>query len=384
MQSAIGRQRPIDRNTAEILPRGVRQARPSAAPIAAAAFEPRSCERPPDRLENRDAQDRGQRTTGAWRSNAPRRRALARLAVPTLAASGPTLYCGGGVKRHAHTARSRIGCRHDRHHRAGGRCPRRDAARAPRASFRSTSRSPAGWSTTRTRSGRAPEPCCARCTPRASSAPRGAIALGITNQRETAVLWDRATGAPVGRAIVWQDRRTADLCARWRAAGLEPRCAQRTGLVLDPYFSASKLRWWLGRTELASATALRLRHRRRVAVVEAYRRHAVHATDPTNASRTLLFDIHARRWDDDAAARLRRAARLAARGAAVGRRLRRDARRARRCRTASDRRHRGRPAGRALRPGLLRSPASGRTPTAPAASWCCNTGATAVARGTGC
>src|SRR6266849_124287 len=70
-------------------------------------------------------------------------------------------------------------------------------------------------------------------------------AIGITNQRETTVLWDRATGRPVHNAIVWQDRRTADICARWRDAGFGEVVAERTGLVIDPYFSASKIRWLL-------------------------------------------------------------------------------------------------------------------------------------------
>lgn len=125
--------------------------------------------------------------------------------------------------------------------------------------------------------------------------PAAATAIGLTNQRETTVLWDRATGAPVTRAIVWQDRRTADLCAAWRAAGLEPAVRARTGLVLDPYFSATKLRWWLDQGHRATGRAC--------GTVDSWllwcmTGGATHATDPTNASRTLLFDIHARRWDE--------------------------------------------------------------------------------------
>jgi glycerol kinase len=126
--------------------------------------------------------------------------------------------------------------------------------------------------------------------------PASAVALGLTNQRETTVLWDRATGAPVTRAIVWQDRRTADLCAAWRAAGLEETVRDRTGLVLDPYFSASKLRWWLDQG-LSSAG-------RACGTVDSWlvwclTGGAAHATDATNASRTLLFDIHRQCWDTD-------------------------------------------------------------------------------------
>jgi len=127
-------------------------------------------------------------------------------------------------------------------------------------------------------------------------APRDAIALGLTNQRETAVVWDRTTGEPVRRAIVWQDRRTTELCAQWKRDGLEPLVKARTGLVLDPYFSASKLRWWLDDGLDPRSCAF--------GTVDAWllwklSGHTVHATDPTNASRTLLFDIHARTWDDD-------------------------------------------------------------------------------------
>jgi len=125
-------------------------------------------------------------------------------------------------------------------------------------------------------------------------------AVGITNQRETAVLWERATGRPVHNAIVWQDRRTAMLCERWRAAGFEEIVARRTGLVVDPYFSASKVSWLLdnvpglrGRAragEIAFGTIdsfllWRLSGGRR------------HATDVTNAARTMLFDIRRFAWD---------------------------------------------------------------------------------------
>ena len=126
--------------------------------------------------------------------------------------------------------------------------------------------------------------------------PGAAVALGITNQRETTVAWDRSSGEPRTRAIVWQDRRTAAICDRWRAAGLEPEVRRRTGLVLDPYFSASKLRWWAENEPRVAGAA--------VGTVDSWllwklTGHTVHATDYTNASRTLLFDIHQMEWSPE-------------------------------------------------------------------------------------
>jgi glycerol kinase len=126
-------------------------------------------------------------------------------------------------------------------------------------------------------------------------------AIGITNQRETTVLWERASGAPLANAIVWQDRRTAEACDRLKSAGAEQGVRAKTGLVLDPYFSATKLAWLLDsipgararaeRGELAFGTvdtwlAWKLSHGR------------LHVTDVSNASRTALFDIEHGRWDD--------------------------------------------------------------------------------------
>jgi len=131
-------------------------------------------------------------------------------------------------------------------------------------------------------------------------------AIGITNQRETTLLWDRATGEPAARAIVWQDRRTADRCAALRRRGLEPEVRRRTGLRLDPYFSATKLEWLL-----AHVPGLKARARRggiAFGTVDSWvlwklSGGEVHATDPTNASRTLLYDIVRRRWDERLLAR---------------------------------------------------------------------------------
>jgi glycerol kinase len=127
-------------------------------------------------------------------------------------------------------------------------------------------------------------------------------AIGITNQRETAVLWDRRTGRPVHRAIVWQDRRTAGRCAELRAAGREAWVRERTGLVLDPYFSATKVEWLL--QNLPDAQRRAEAGELAFGTIDAWliwklTGGFVHATDPTNACRTLLYDIERREWDDE-------------------------------------------------------------------------------------
>jgi len=131
-------------------------------------------------------------------------------------------------------------------------------------------------------------------------------AIGITNQRETVVVWERATGRPVGNAIVWQDRRTAETCERMKQEGLEGLFRERTGLVLDPYFSGTKLAWILdhvpGTREDAEAGRLAF------GTVDSWLLWNLtgrHLTDVTNASRTLLFDIHRGEWDDELLALLR-------------------------------------------------------------------------------
>ena len=130
-------------------------------------------------------------------------------------------------------------------------------------------------------------------------------AIGIANQRETTLLWDRETGAPVHNAIVWQDRRTAEHCERLKAAGHEATVSSKTGLVIDPYFSGTKLAWLLDNVESARerAEAGRLAF----GTVDAwllYRLTGRHATDATNASRTLLYNIHTGTWDDELLAML--------------------------------------------------------------------------------
>ena len=125
--------------------------------------------------------------------------------------------------------------------------------------------------------------------------------LGITNQRETTIIWDRSTGEPIYNAIVWQDRRTAEVCQKLKEAGAETLTRQRTGLLLDPYFSATKINWILdnveGAREKAEAGALAF------GTVDCWllwklTNGTVHATDATNASRTLLFNIITQQWDE--------------------------------------------------------------------------------------
>ena len=137
----------------------------------------------------------------------------------------------------------------------------------------------------------------------ANSLGRTIAGIGITNQRETTVLWDRATGKPVHRAIVWQDRRTADTCRELKDQGHEAAVTKRTGLLLDPYFSGTKIAWILDN----GAGELRQRAERgelAFGTMDTFllwrlTGGKVHATDATNASRTLLFNIHENRWDED-------------------------------------------------------------------------------------
>ncbi|MCW5604973.1 MAG: glycerol kinase, partial [Burkholderiales bacterium] len=124
-------------------------------------------------------------------------------------------------------------------------------------------------------------------------------AIGITNQRETTVAWDRETGRPIHNAIVWQDRRTAEYCDGLKAAGHAEAIAAKTGLVTDAYFSATKLKWMLD--HVAGTRELASRGRLAFGTVDTWlvwklSGGAAHTTDPTNASRTLLYNIHEGRW----------------------------------------------------------------------------------------
>jgi glycerol kinase len=140
---------------------------------------------------------------------------------------------------------------------------------------------------------------CRSAIERAGLGPDDIVAIGITNQRETTLLWDRATGKPLANAIVWQDRRTSEFCRKLKAEGFEPEVTARTGLLLDPYFSGTKLAWLLdnvdGARERAEAGELAF------GTVDSWlvwnlTGGKVHATDATNAARTMLYDIVKGRW----------------------------------------------------------------------------------------
>lgn len=136
---------------------------------------------------------------------------------------------------------------------------------------------------------------------------KAVISCGITNQRETTTLWKRSDGSPCGPALVWQDGRTADLCEQWKASGLETSWRARTGLMLDPYFSASKIRWLLDHEPAASSAAAQ--GDLCFGTVESWllwqlSGGTIHATDMSNASRTLLMDLERRQWLDDACAEI--------------------------------------------------------------------------------
>jgi glycerol kinase len=135
----------------------------------------------------------------------------------------------------------------------------------------------------------------------AAASGKPIAAIGITNQRETTVLWERRSGRPVHNAIVWQDRRTAPICERWRAEGFSAPVAERTGLVIDPYFSASKIRWLLdsvpGLSARAAAGDIAF------GTIDTWllwrlSGGARHQTDVTNASRTMLYDLNRLAWDE--------------------------------------------------------------------------------------
>ena len=136
----------------------------------------------------------------------------------------------------------------------------------------------------------------------AGASAKDVAAIGITNQRETAVVWDRKTSEPIHNAIVWQDRRTAGICDKMKAAGLESMITQKSGLVIDAYFSGTKVQWLLdnvpgarekaNRGELAFGTIDSW-------LIWKLTNGAVHVTDESNASRTMLFNIYTRAWDDE-------------------------------------------------------------------------------------
>src|SRR5690242_14632425 len=127
-------------------------------------------------------------------------------------------------------------------------------------------------------------------------------AIGITNQRETTLLWDRKTGEPIHNAIVWQDRRTSSFCNQLRAEGHEPTIQQKTGLVIDAYFSGSKIRWMLDNVPGAKERAAR--GELAFGTVDSWliwklTEGVRHVTDVTNASRTMLFNLRTQQWDEE-------------------------------------------------------------------------------------
>src|SRR5215468_2185523 len=141
---------------------------------------------------------------------------------------------------------------------------------------------------------------CRGALAKAQLEPRALCGIGITNQRETTVVWDRTTGKPIHNAIVWQDRRTADRCDELRRAGHESEVSMRTGLILDPYFSGTKIAWILD--HVAGARSAAARGALAAGTIESFllwrlTGGKVHASDATNASRTLLLDIRPGVWD---------------------------------------------------------------------------------------
>jgi glycerol kinase len=142
----------------------------------------------------------------------------------------------------------------------------------------------------------------AEAVTRAGLDGKSIAAIGITNQRETTIVWDRDTGQPIYNAIVWQDRRTAELCEQLKAQGLESPVRAKTGLPIDAYFSGTKIRWILDNVEGARDKAKQ--GKLAFGTVDSwlvwnFTKHALHITDVTNASRTMLFNIHTMQWDDD-------------------------------------------------------------------------------------
>jgi len=137
---------------------------------------------------------------------------------------------------------------------------------------------------------------------KASAEERNIAAIGITNQRETTVVWDRSSGEPIYHAIVWQDRRTADYCESLRAQNLETMVTAKTGLLLDPYFSGTKVNWILDNVDGARVRAEK--GELAFGTIDSFliwrlTGGKVHATDATNASRTLMFNIHTQQWDTE-------------------------------------------------------------------------------------
>src|SRR4030081_3558484 len=143
---------------------------------------------------------------------------------------------------------------------------------------------------------------CREALKKAGVTAKDIAAIGITNQRETTVVWDRVTGQAIHRAIVWQDRRTADICAHLKSEGHEPAISAKTGLIIDPYFSGTKVAWLLDHVPGARARADR--GELLFGTVDTWLAwhltgNRTHVTDVSNASRTMLFNIHTNDWDPE-------------------------------------------------------------------------------------
>ncbi|HCX58962.1 MAG TPA: glycerol kinase, partial [Sphingobacterium sp.] len=142
----------------------------------------------------------------------------------------------------------------------------------------------------------------AEATTKAGLNGKNIAAIGITNQRETVVVWEKETGKPIYNAIVWQDKRTADYCDELRSSGKHELIQEKTGLILDPYFSATKIKWILDNVEGAREKAQNgelICGTIDTWLVWNLTRGDAHITDVTNASRTLLFNIHSMEWDKE-------------------------------------------------------------------------------------
>ncbi|HAJ76844.1 MAG TPA: glycerol kinase, partial [Gammaproteobacteria bacterium] len=143
---------------------------------------------------------------------------------------------------------------------------------------------------------------CRTAMKKADIAAESISCIGITNQRETTVVWNRETGKPIHNAIVWQDRRTSDYCEQLRQQGMQENIQEKTGLLIDPYFSATKLRWILD--NVADARQQAEEGLLAFGTVDSYLLWQLtggksHRTDATNASRTMLFNINEQQWDDE-------------------------------------------------------------------------------------
>ena len=291
------RRRPAGRRPRGADPRAGPAARPSASSTSTASTEE-------EKVAVTDELGRSWRRSRRRRAPATSRPGSA----PRTTRCGWRPTCPGSTSRSSTSSRAtdstrdrpRHRRRHHRRHRRRRHRRRRDRGQGLPGVPPALPAARAGSSTRRRRSGRPPSRRPARRSRR--STRRSSQAVGITNQRETILLWDRETLGSPRRAIVWQDRRTADICTRLKDAGHEERVAELTGLRLDPYFSGTKL-MWLAEHE-PHTWALVESGRYAVGTVDSYliarmTRGTYHVTDVSNACRTLLFDLNTGDWSDE-------------------------------------------------------------------------------------